>query len=488
MVSGDPTRILIIVFDALRPEFVTADLMPNLRAFAEKGVTYSNSHSTFPTETRVNQSAVITGCYPARHGIVANKFLEPEAAPGQLLNTGDDVALEAAIARLDGRLLGVPTLGERLAEAGYRFATISAGTPGGGRLINHTAESHGSFRLAMKRTEVTVPAGAMDKVVKRIGTLPGFSRPAVDWISWAVDCYLSFVEPEISPDVMLLWLCEPDESFHFLGIGANDTLRAIRHVDAEFGRILAVHEGEIDAGRLQVIALSDHGQISLKGQPLDLVAKFRAAGFAAAAKPSEDAECVVDVGNAGGIWVRGSPGDRIDKIVDWIREQEWCGPIFTRNGVSGTLLQKHLGVDHRRSPDISVVLRSDDATNDWGLMGTTLHDAVYPAGGGCHGGLSTYELHNVLAMSGRAFKQGQIIEVPAGNIDIAPTVLALLGLDVPDGIDGRVLREALRENDESATLEVVEHVYSSSNANGLASHLSVSEFGGSRYLNRAWVA
>lgn len=71
-------RILIVVFDALRPEFVTPEVMPNLHSFGSEGVHYVNSRSTFPTETRVNQSAVITGCYPHKHGIVANKFVLDE--------------------------------------------------------------------------------------------------------------------------------------------------------------------------------------------------------------------------------------------------------------------------------------------------------------------------------------------------------------------------------------------------------------------------
>ena len=65
-------RFLIVVFDALRPEFVTAALMPNLAAFAANGVRYPNSRAAFLTETRVNQTAVVTGCTPARSGIMAN--------------------------------------------------------------------------------------------------------------------------------------------------------------------------------------------------------------------------------------------------------------------------------------------------------------------------------------------------------------------------------------------------------------------------------
>ncbi|MGI9388103.1 MAG: alkaline phosphatase family protein [Methyloligellaceae bacterium] len=413
------TRILIVVFDALRPDFVTPDLMPHLHAFQKTGVRYLNSRSTFPTETRVNQSAVITGCYPSRHGIVANRFPEPDGAPGEVLDSGNDVALEATFDRLDGRLFDVPTLGELLKAAGRSYATLSAGTAGGGRLINHAIARGGGFRLAMRRPEATVPENHMAKIISRVGPLPPFTRPATDWISWAVECYLAYVEPEITPDVMLLWLCEPDASFHQLGIGAAGTLEALRRSDSEFGRILAEHAAEIETGQLQIITLSDHGQISLAGDRLDIVAHFNEAGFAAAAKPEDETDYIIVMGNAGGVWVRDSDPRLITDMVEWAREQDWCGPIFTRDGAAGTLTQNLIGTLHRRAPDVALIMRYDAKLNDWGYPGTSVHASNYTAGGGCHGGLSPYELQTFLAMAGGNIKANQSIAVPAG-ISISP--------------------------------------------------------------------
>lgn len=479
MIEGNRQRILIVVFDALRPEFVTPELTPNLYSFAKGGVRYVNSHSTFPTETRVNQSAVITGCYPSRHGIVANKFVLDDEGTHRTVNTGDDLELEPVFEQLSGRLLDVPTLGERLASKDLTYATISAGTPGGGRLINHAAETNGTFRLALRRPEAAAPKGVMSRVTERIGALPDYSLPALEWNSYAVNCYLDFVEPEINPDVMLLWLCEPDESFHKLGIGSQEALRAIRHVDEEFGRILARQEKQISDGTLQIIAMSDHGQISLSGERLDLAAKLSDAGF-------NDGTIVA--GNAGGIWLKDSDPKLITDIVGWLRDHDWCGPLFTRDGAAGTLTHDHVGIAHRRAPDITLVMAYTGDNNEWGIPGMTLHDAPYPIGGGCHGGLSPFELHNFLALSGSAFGQGETLTLPAGNIDIMPTVLDVLGLDAPTGIDGRVLREAYRNGSgDTAIPEVRERTYSSANSTGPVTHLSVSELGSSKYFNKAWV-
>src|SRR5690606_33308080 len=171
-----------IVFDALRPEFLIPEAMPNLHAFASAGVRYLNARSTFPTETRVNQSAVVTGCRPVTHGVVGNRFVAPELAGDRLINTGDDRPPARAFPA--GPVLRAPSIGQRLAAAGRSFASISAGTAGGGFLINHAAEATGGFRLAMRAPERAAPAGVFKRVVERIGTPPPHALPATRWIGW----------------------------------------------------------------------------------------------------------------------------------------------------------------------------------------------------------------------------------------------------------------------------------------------------------------
>ena len=153
-------RVLIVAFDALRPDMVSPSLKPNLYQYAAKGAYFPEARSTFPTETRVNQTALITGCYPERHGIVGNRFQDNKASPGRLFNTGDETQLAAGDKRLGGKLLDVPSLGEILRQNDLNYAVISAGTPGGTRILHHKAESIGGFRLSLVRPDATQPAGA----------------------------------------------------------------------------------------------------------------------------------------------------------------------------------------------------------------------------------------------------------------------------------------------------------------------------------------
>ena len=487
MQNNPDTRVLIVLFDALRPEFVTPELMPNLHAFAADGVRYDNSHSIFPTETRVNQTAVVTGCLPRNTGIVANGFMAMDCMPEQVVHTANDELLERAFALTNNQLIGVPTLGQRLTAAGLCYASLSAGTAGGGRLINHSAEIDGSFRFTMRNPDASCPTGVLNQISQKTGPIPVYERPATEWISWAVDAYLRWIEPEVNPHLMLLWLCEPDETFHYHGIGSAPSIETIKHADSEFGRILESHHEAIDKGTLNIIAQSDHGQITLKGEPVDIPARLCEAGFRAAAQPADDIDCVVVVHNGGGIWVKDDDAGLIAKLVDFLTQQDWCGPLFTRNGCSGTLTLDQIGLDHPRAPSIALAMRYDDSKNQFGIKGNTRHDAPYPVGGGCHGGLSRHELHNFLCMGGAAFKTNFTPDVPAGNIDIAPTVCRLLGIDEPASFDGRVLEEALLTNEDKRIDDSLETTSGATNSSGSKTYLSFTDYCGVRYLHRAWV-
>lgn len=477
-------RVLIVSFDALRPDMVTPDLMPNLCRFAASGVAWPKAHSTFPTETRVNQTALITGCYPECHGIVGNRFVDPVAAPGRLFNTGIEKQLLDGDARLGGKLLDVPCMGELLKDAGKGFATISAGTPGGGRMLNHKAETLGGFRLALHAPEATVGPGGFEAIEEKVGPMPAHEIPALHWNAYATDVYLDYVEPELAPDVTVLWFSEPDSSYHYKGIGSAENLAAMRCVDEQFGRILDWRAaGPGDA--LQIVTLSDHGQITVEAESLDLAARLEAAGFSVGETTEDGADVALALSSAGGLYVRESGPELIERIVTWLQGEAWCGPVSTRSG-EGALKHADLLWDHPRAPDIGLVLAAHDGANEFGHAGYTLQNAAYPVGGGLHGGLHPIELNNWLCAGGDGFRAGEVSDLPAGIVDVLPTVLTLLGLEVPDHVQGRVLGEALDGAENSGSALTEEEEVTAAGQGGYRAHLRRSRVGETRYLDAGW--
>ena len=73
--AADSNRLIaIFVVDGLRPDSINPADTPTIARLRTEGVDYVNSHSVFPTSTRVNAASLITGAYPARHGIVGNSM------------------------------------------------------------------------------------------------------------------------------------------------------------------------------------------------------------------------------------------------------------------------------------------------------------------------------------------------------------------------------------------------------------------------------
>jgi hypothetical protein len=354
-------------------------------------------------------------------------------------------------------------------------------------MLHHKAENLAGFRLALHRPDASVPADRIQAVMNRIGPIPKHEIPTLSWLTYATDTYLNYLEPELTPEVCILWLCEPDNSQHFRGIGSESSLAALRHADAEFGSILQWREQSEMGERLQIITMSDHGQLTLTGEAVRIAAGLEAAGFAVGETVSDGADAALALDNAGGIYVRDGDPDLIQTIVEWLQTQRWCGPVFTRQGM-GALPHALLGIDHRRAPDIALVLQNDDAVNAYGIAGSCRHDQnVYPVGGGLHGGLHALELSNWCAMSGDAFRSGYTSTLATGTIDILPTVLTVLGIPVPDYVQGRVLREAFSESTDPLSPEMFQKTFTAEGHNDYRAHLSVSYVGGTYYLERGWV-
>jgi hypothetical protein len=94
-----------------------------------------------------------------------------------------------------------------------------------------------------------------------------------------------------------------------------------------------------------------------------------------------------------------------------------------------------------RNPDIIVSFSYDENALVQGKKGTE-YESMF-AHRGSHGSFSPVDVHNTLIALGPDFKTGFGDHVPSGNIDVAPTIAYLLGLNL-SGSDGRVLHEALR--------------------------------------------
>ncbi len=474
--GSDDHSVLVIVLDGLRPDYVTAERMPNLHALGERGIIGKNHHAVFPTVTRVNSSSFATGAYPKTHGLMGNSILIPEVSKTRGINTSSAQNLMDVDEATGGQLLTAPTTGEIIQAEGDRVLVVSSGSSGSAFLLNPRLAGG-----AIINTDLVLPESLQARVDEVLGPKPDDAVPNIARNRRAVDAYLKIGLDETRPVLTYMWLSDPDTTGHAKGIGSPEMEAALRAVDTEIGRIIDELNRRNMQNRVDVIVTSDHGFSTHIGG-----ADVSAALVSAGVKKSLGSADVVVV--QGAVYVDGHDPDIIQRAVTALQETEGIGAIFTKgNGddslgtITGTFSLNRMHWNHPRASDIYVTADWDDEANEYGWKGRTTLGGV--AG---HGTSSPYDIHNTLIAAGPSFKRGVSSDVPTGNVDIAPTALKLLGIDRPNTMDGRVLHELLTDGPAPETIEVETNdvtTISTKDGRTYRAELSESIVGESRYLN-----
>ena len=124
--AANPRHVVLIVWDGMRPDFVTEKYAPTLDRLAHDGVRFRNHHSVYPTATDVNGAALATGCYPNRNGLAANLEFCPAINPRQPIDMGDPDSIKRGDEVSGGKYLAIPTFVELLRAAGKKVALVGA--------------------------------------------------------------------------------------------------------------------------------------------------------------------------------------------------------------------------------------------------------------------------------------------------------------------------------------------------------------------------
>jgi arylsulfatase A-like enzyme len=505
MTTG-PWLVIVFVVDGLRPDSVTREDTPTLFRLREEGVSFASSHAVFPTVTRVNAAALSTGAQPGGNGLLGNQLYVPAIDRGRALDSGNYRNLLDLERVSGGRLLLAPTLAERLHGHGLRLAGVSSGSTGSAFLLNPQARSgvgtvvNGYFDPGKT---VAYPAEVSEAILARFGAAPVKAPGAARYdasVAWTQRVLRDYVLPDLRPDVVINWLTEPDHSQHHGGVGSPDSREALRHDDAEIASVLAGLDGLGLAGRVAVLVASDHG-FSTNTGGVDVTAALVGAGLKAA--PDSADVVLASSGQAVALHVEGRDPERIARIARLVQGQDWGGVVFTAGKAPGDPLGAAEGTfalelihaaNPERASDLLLTFPWTSRPNAFGVRGS---DLACVSGGARlyasdHGSMSPWNVRNTLFGWGAGFKRETSVRAAAGNADVAPTILALLG-HAPDrapraggaALDGRVLAEALDggPDQEQVVEETRVHV---ARAHGYRAAIQVTEVDGRRYIDKSW--
>lgn len=480
MVADGERRALLMVWDGLRPDMITERIAPNLNRLAAAGVRFTNSHAVVPTVTRANSASIATGAYPAGHGIPGNTFYAPLLDATRALATSDAAQLRLLQQARGGRLLGRKTLADRIARAGGRSAVVSTGSTGSALLQHPNVAACSDLLL-----NPDIWSGISREAVEaRIGPMPPGTLPNTEQNAWITRAITAIVLPEVQPRLIAFWHCDPDRTQHDRGIGHPETLRSLRDADENLGTLLRALEQYDLRDRTDVIVTSDHGFSTITGH-VDIVADLVRAGL----KESAASTDVVVTGGA--IYLPAGDSSRSHRIVELLQTTEGIGPIFcnmrrARLDGAGALPLDAIGVDGDLASEIVFSHDWSDAENVHGYAGSAWSGPTTKAA--THGSISPWDVRNSLVAAGPSFKRGLVSDLPAGNIDITPTLMQTLGLAPDADLDGRVLEEALDGGSEPSAMTVERSVLSAGLESGRFSQsVQISKVGRTRYVDFGWV-
>lgn len=477
---GQAEHVVLVVWDGMRPDFVTEKNAPTLWKLAREGVTFRRHHSIYPTLTSVNATALATGVFPNRSGPIGNYEYRPEIDAGRTIRMDSAEALREGDAQTDGKYLAVPTIAEMVrARGGW---TAVAGTKSAPLLFD---------RKAIKRSldSVTIFEGALlpetarDEIEKLLGPYPTKTEvPSVAQDNWTTRALTEALWKDGVPEFSVLWLGDPDRSEHATAPGSATALAGIKSADDNLAIVLRALDEKKIRDKTDLFVVSDHGFSTIE-RPINLAGLLAQDGFAVV-KTGDTAKkegAIRVVGNGGTVffYVDGHRVETISRLVQWLQRTNFAGVIFTRVALDGTFPLARVHLETKTAPDVAMSFRWNDRRNEHDVPGMIEANGSGNARG-THGTLSPFDVHNVLVAAGPDFSAGLRSDLPSSNLDVAASIFHLLGLKPAYSLDGRVLKEAMRNHDAPRESETkVEEVA----AGKWRQYLRVSKVGATEYVD-----
>jgi len=436
-VSGSAQRartdrhVVLISIDGFAADYLVNPRvpLPNLHRMAEEGAQAEAMMVATPSVTWPNHTTLVTGVYPAKHGVLANGLIEPATV-------GPPMAINPR--RTKEELCRFPTVYDLASEAGMVTAEVNWPVTRGAKTLNYSFPDHPeplryttAAILDHLKTIWLLPQ-ATDAAFSALGPV---SRDQV-WSQTAAHLIRTR-----KPNLLMLHLLFTDGIQHRRGPNTDEAYAALALSDRHVGDILQALR---DAGlrdRSSVVVTADHGfsRVTRSLQPNVRLHKAGLIRPAEAGKAAEYDAWTVPEGGTALVYVpkgRLNP-ELLDQTRRALEEMEGVEKIMPPAEYT------QLGIPERsrnpQAPDF-LISAKDGYAFGGGQTGEEVVQQVDPTGS--HGYVHTNpKMDGIFVASGAGIRKGVKLQ-RIKNVDVAPTIARLLGLTVRD-VDGRALEEIL---------------------------------------------
>jgi predicted AlkP superfamily pyrophosphatase or phosphodiesterase len=263
-----PAPLLVVIsVDGLCPDYVTrADArgakVPSLRKFLKEGAYAEGVVGVLPTVTYPSHTTLMTGVWPAKHGIWSNTTFDPlqKNYQGWYWYAED---------------IRVPTLWDRAAEAGRTTASVQWPVTVGARITWNIPEV---WRAGTPEDAKLIRAlstrGLLEEAAAEIGPYRGGddASPEGDEVRGR---YAVWILEKKRPGFLTLHLTALDHIEHETGPFSEESVAVLERLDAVINKVREAAE-RVAPGRAFVAVVSDHGFVKYD-QQLNLFSAFHEA-------------------------------------------------------------------------------------------------------------------------------------------------------------------------------------------------------------------
>jgi len=262
---AEPPLLVMISIDGLRPDYITeADAhgveAPNLRRFLAEGSYADGTRGVVPTVTYPSHTTLVTGVWPAKHGILANTTFDPldKNQQGWYWYAED---------------IRVPTLWDAAAAAGRSTASVHWPVTVGAHITWNIPEFwRASTADDAKLLRAVATPGLLEEGAKALGEYRGGIDTAVEG-DRTRGRYVQWILENKHPSLLTLHLSSLDHTEHETGPFSKESLAVLEELDAIVGSIRLTAE-HVAPGHAFLAIVSDHGFVAT-GMQLDIFPAFR---------------------------------------------------------------------------------------------------------------------------------------------------------------------------------------------------------------------